>query len=93
MMVNLFSGINKKWKFFIGLLFLFITNLHAQDFSNRGTDFWTGYGPHEKISSGTSDIRFLIAMDKNYLNQQIIMEIGTGHSKASHFLQVRIITS
>ena len=63
MMVNLFSGINKKWKFFIGLLFLFITNLHAQDFSNRGTDFWTGYGPHEKISSGTSDMTLYFTSD------------------------------
>lgn len=35
----------------------------AQDFSNRGTDFWTGYGPHEKISSGTSDMTLYFTSD------------------------------
>ena len=63
MMVNLFSVFNKNWKCLIGLLFLFITNLHAQDFSNRGTDFWTGYGPHEKISGGTSDMTLYFTSD------------------------------
>jgi gliding motility-associated-like protein len=35
----------------------------SQDFSNRGTDFWTGYGPHEKISSGVSDMTLYFTSD------------------------------
>ncbi len=63
MMVNLITVNKNKWKFLLGFLFLFVFNSHAQDFSNRGTDFWTGYGPHEKISSGTSDMTLYFTSD------------------------------
>jgi gliding motility-associated-like protein len=36
---------------------------YSQNFSNKGTDFWTGYGPHEKISSGVSDMTLYFTSD------------------------------
>ena len=48
------------------LLFIFLQiggSATAQDFSNRGTDFWTGYGPHEKISTGVSDMTLYFTSD------------------------------
>lgn len=55
----------KKFKNSILLISLICISaeLWAQDFSNRGTDFWTGYGPHEKISSGTSDMTLYFTSD------------------------------
>jgi len=47
----------------VALMLVFATHAKAQDFSNRGTDFWTGYGPHEKISSGTSDMTLYFTSD------------------------------
>ena len=47
----------------LSILFLVYFNTNAQDFSNRGTDFWTGYGPHEKISSGNSDMTLYFTSD------------------------------
>ncbi len=50
--------------FAVFILMLFICGRSvAQDFSNRGTDFWTGYGPHEKISSGVSDMTLYFTSD------------------------------
>jgi gliding motility-associated-like protein len=49
--------------FLIFSFICFFAEVSAQDFSNRGTDFWTGYGPHEKISSGTSDMTLYFTSD------------------------------
>ena len=61
----LFSNKSRKYKCFFAFVFLLIASASssAQDFTNRGTDFWTGYGPHEKISSGTSDMTLYFTSD------------------------------
>ena len=35
-------------------LFLFIGTISAQDFSNKGKDFWVGYGYHQGMNTGNS---------------------------------------
>jgi hypothetical protein len=56
---------SRKYKCFFAFVFLLIANASssAQDFTNRGTDFWTVYDPHEKISSGTSDMTLYFTSD------------------------------
>jgi gliding motility-associated-like protein len=36
----------------LGLLLLFTIGLSAQDFSNKGKDFWVGYGYHVRMNGG-----------------------------------------
>ncbi len=61
-LIFLHSPFDCKKLFFVVTLF-FTGICFAQDFSNRGTDFWTGYGPHEKISSGVSDMTLYFTSD------------------------------
>ena len=63
-------------RFFICLIIvMFATNLNAQDFSNKGKDFWVGYGSHVSMynstsgavlsSGGTQDMVLYFTSDRN----------------------------
>lgn len=43
---------------------LTINNLAAQDFSNKGKDFWVGYGYHERMAANSQDMVLYFATDQ-----------------------------
>ncbi len=57
-------------RLYYGLTFFLATliiNVHAQDFSNKGTDFWVGYGLHSRMfqntTGGTQDMVLYFATE------------------------------
>lgn len=75
---------NKIFTSICGLLFCYVAA--SQNFSNKGTEFWTGYGLHEKISSGVSDMTLYFTSDDtatvniyvgNQLFQTLSLAAGT----------------
>ena len=66
----------KKYFLFISSLFL-LNTLIAQDFSNKGKDFWVAYGYHVRMVSNTQDMLLYFATDQ--VTNITITIPGTGY--------------
>ena len=67
------------------LLSFFFGNLEAQNFSNKGKDFWLGYGFHVNMGAGVSgtavnaqDMVLYFTSDKNANVKVEIPAVGVG---------------
>ncbi|HAN66262.1 MAG TPA: hypothetical protein DCQ34_08385, partial [Chitinophagaceae bacterium] len=68
----------KLYVFFICCL-AFVT-LHAQDFSNKGKDFWVGYGYHQIMTNGNAQEMVLYFATDQVTNITINIP-GTGYTQ------------
>ncbi len=63
--------------------FLAVNALHAQDFSNKGKDFWVGYGYHQQMTNGggggTQDMVLYFATEA--VTTVTVTIPGTGYSQ------------
>ncbi len=73
-------------RLYCGISFLLITlasNLNAQDFSNKGTDFWVGYGLHSRMlqnaTGGTQDMVLYFATE--FVTTVTVTIPGLGYSQ------------
>jgi hypothetical protein len=60
----------RKYKLFFIFICLLSGTVYAQDYSNKGTDFWLGYGYHVNMAGnpangGTQDMILYFTSDKN----------------------------
>ena len=64
----------KKYRLLALLLIITVSSSFGQDFSNKGKDFWVGYGSHVSMYSGngsvlttggTQDMVLYFTSDKN----------------------------
>src|SRR6476661_3630756 len=74
-----------KPKLYLALLLAVVSmalNTSAQDFSNKGKDFWIGYGNHVRMfNSGKSEsMQLYITSDVNTTGQVTISSIGFSQS-------------
>ena len=68
----------KKFLLLIFSIF-FLQILHAQEFSNKGKDFWVAYGYHVRMSSNTQDMLLYFATDQ--VTNITITIPGTGYTQ------------
>ena len=43
-----------RYSCLLAILVLFFSNLKSQDFSNKGKDFWVGYGYHVRMKQAAN---------------------------------------
>src|SRR5690349_18104645 len=73
------------------LTLLLSTRLFAQDFSNKGKDFWVGYGYHQVMGAGNAQQMVLyFAADQN--SNVTVTIPGNGYS-ATYFVPANTVVT
>ena len=72
-----------KCLLFFCLIVFSINNLHAQNFSNKGKDFWLGYGYHVSMPYGSGNTQDMIIYLTSDQNATVKIDIpGIGYSRS-----------
>ncbi|MFN4315992.1 MAG: PKD domain-containing protein [Chitinophagaceae bacterium] len=67
---------------------------YGQDFSNKGKDFWVGYGYHERMTSGGGGSQTMVLYFATEAATTVVVEIpGTGYSQTYNIPANTIYTS